>query len=244
MKLAGKLALITGASRGIGEAIATRFVLEGAALVLTARGEGLVAVAERLRAHGATVETLAGDVGDDTHARALMQLCRAKFGRLDMLVNNAGVLLPAKLGMTRMEDVRRMFDTNVHAAVNLTQYALRVFPKEGGCVLNLASIAGTRGFDGMTAYSASKAALVGFTKAAAKELAARQIRVNAIAPGFVETEMTRQFSPETMERTLRTIGLGRLGKVDDIAKAAVFLCSDDAAYITGEVLAVDGGMLA
>lgn len=244
MILQGKTALITGASRGIGAAIATEFAQEGARLVLSARTSAVAALAERLRAAGHIVEAMQGDVTEDAHARALIQLCRSKFGGLDALVNNAGVLLQGKLGMMRLEDSRRMFEVNVLAAMNLTQYAIRAFPKgKGGAVINLASIAGTQGIDGIAAYSASKAALIGFTKAAAKELASAQVRVNAIAPGFIDTDMARQVSPDWFQRRVESVRLGRIGQPRDIARCAVFLASDDAVYITGQVLGVDGGMV-
>jgi 3-oxoacyl-[acyl-carrier protein] reductase len=243
MNVQGKSVLITGASRGIGAAVAEAFAAGGARLLLTARGPEVEALAARLRARGAVVEAVRGDVTDDTHVKALLQHGRAKFGGLDAVVNNAGVLLPGRLGMTRMDDVRRMFEVNIFAAFNLTQYALRLFPRgQGGAVVNLASIAGTHGVDGLAAYSASKAAVIGFTKAAAKELAAQRIRVNAVAPGFVETEMTRQFPPEVVQRTVAGIGLGRIGRPEDVAGCVVFLTSDAAAYITGQVFGVDGGM--
>lgn len=243
MKLAGKTALITGASRGIGAAVAEIFAQEGARLVLSARTPGVVQLAERLRADGHAVDALQGDITNDSHVRALIQQCRAKFGGLDVLVNNAGMLLSGKLGMMRLDDARLMFEVNVLAPMNLAQYAIRVFPKAtGGAVINLASIAGTQGIDGIAAYSASKAAIIGFTKAAAKELAPLKIRVNAIAPGFIDTDMARQVSPEWFHRRVESIRLGRIGQSADIAHCAAFLASDEAAYITGQVIGVDGGM--
>jgi 3-oxoacyl-[acyl-carrier protein] reductase len=244
MRLAGKTALITGASRGIGAAIAEAYSREGARVVLSARTEGVLQLAERLRAEGRQAEALVGDVTDDAHIRALVQLCRTKFGGVDALVNNAGVLLAGKLGMLRIDDARRMFEVNVLAVINLTQYAVRAFPKGvGGAVINLASIAGTQGIDGISAYSASKAAVVGFTRSAAKELAPLKIRVNAIAPGFIDTDMARQVSPEWFQKRVESVRMGRIGAPEDIARTAVFLGSDDAAYITGQIIGVDGGMV-
>ncbi len=243
MRLAGKTALITGASRGIGAKIAEVFAADGARVVLSARTPGVLQLAERLRAEGRPVEALQGDIADDAHVRALLQLCRSRFGGLHALVNNAGVLAPGKLGMMKLDDVRRMFEVNVFAALNLTQYAIRAFPKDqGGALINLASIAGTQGIDGIAAYSASKAAVIGFTKAAAKELAPQRIRVNAIAPGFIDTEMARQVSPEWFQKRVDSIRLGRIGQPADIARCAAFLASDDAAYITGQTIGVDGAM--
>jgi 3-oxoacyl-[acyl-carrier protein] reductase len=244
MRLLGKTALITGASRGIGAAMARKFTEEGARVVLSARTSGVVDLAEKLRTAGYAAEAIQGDVSDDAHVRALLQVCRGKFGGLDALVNNAGVLLSGKLGMMRVEDARRMFEINVIAMINLTQYATRVFSRaKGGAVINLASIAGTQGIDGISAYSASKAAVIGFTKAAAKELATQNIRVNAIAPGFIDTDMARQISPEWFQKRVESIRLGRIGQPQDIANCAAFLASDEAAYITGQVLGVDGGMV-
>jgi 3-oxoacyl-[acyl-carrier protein] reductase len=244
VRLLDKTALITGASRGIGAAIAREFARQGAKLVLSARSDELLRLAEELRAAGATVETLQGDISESDHARALVQLCRSKFGGLNVLVNNAGVLVAGKLGMLRLEDARRMLEVNVIAAINLTQFAVRAFPRgAGGAVINLASIAGTQGIDGISAYCASKAAVIGFTKSAAKELAPQNIRVNAIAPGFIDTDMARQVSPEWFQKRLDNIRMGRIGRPQDIARVALFLASDDSSYLTGQVLGVDGGMV-
>ncbi len=235
--------LITGASRGIGEAMARLFATEGAQLLLSARTATVEKIAAELRAGGHAAEALAGDITDDAYVRELIQLGRTKFGALHALVNNAGILQPGKLGMIRIDDARRMLEVNVLAAINLTQYAIRVFPPAlGGAVINVASIAGTQGIDGISAYSASKAALIGFTKAAAKELAPRHIRVNAIAPGFIDTDMARQVSPEWFAKRVESIRVGRIGKPEDIARCAAFLASDDANYITGQIIGVDGGM--
>lgn len=243
MSLEGKIALITGASRGIGAGIAEEFVRQKARVVLSARSGSVLELAARLREKGHSAEAVVGDITEEAHVRALVQFCRGKFGGLDILVNNAGVLFGAKLGMLRMDDARRMFEVNVLAAINLTQYAIRMFPQgRGGSVVNMASIAGTNGIDGLSAYSATKAALIGFTKAAAKELAPRKIRVNAIAPGFIDTDMARQVSTEWFEKRVESIRMGRIGQAADIAACAAFLASDDAAYITGQILGVDGGM--
>jgi 3-oxoacyl-[acyl-carrier protein] reductase len=243
MRLDGTTALITGASRGIGAAIAAEFAKEGANLVLSARTDGVLLLAERLRVAGHSAVALVGDVTDNDHARALVHLCRSQFGGLDILVNNAGMLASGNLGMVRREDVRRMFEVNVVAAINLTQYAIRAFPKgKGGSVINLASIAGTHGIAGISAYCASKAAVAGFTLSAAKELARQNIRVNAIAPGFIDTDMARQVSPEWFQRRVASIRMGRIGQPAEVARCAVFLASGDSAYITGQVIGVDGGM--
>ena len=244
MNLKGKTALVTGASRGIGAAITEVFARAGANVVITGRSPQVGELADSLRASGHAVEAVMGDISDDLHVRSAIQACRTKFGGLDAVVNNAGILLQGKLGMLRLEDARRMFEVNVLATINVTQYAVRAFRRgQGGAIINLSSIAGTQGIDGLGAYSASKAAVIGFTKAAAKELAPQRIRVNAIAPGFIDTDMARQVSPEWFQKRIEGIRVGRIGLPVDIALCAAFLASDDGAYITGQIIGVDGGMI-
>jgi 3-oxoacyl-[acyl-carrier protein] reductase len=243
MRLKGKTVLLTGASRGIGAAMAELFAAEGAQLVISGRTAGVLELAAKIRDLGFACEAVQGDVTDDSHARKLIQTCRAKFGGLNGVVNNAGVLISGKLGMLRLSDAQHMFAVNVFSAINITQYAVRAFPRgEGGSVVNIASIAGTQGIDGISAYCASKAAIIGLTKAAAKELAALNIRVNAIAPGFIDTAMARQVSPEWFQKRIEGIRMGRIGQPIEIARAAAFLLSDDSSYVTGQILGVDGGM--
>lgn len=242
MLLRDRVALVTGASRGIGRAVAEAFAREGAALVLAARSDALHAAAEALRGSGARVSVVQGDVRDEATVRACIQACRKDHGRLDVLVNNAGAMPQAVIGMIPLEGARELFEVNVLALVNLTQFAARMM-KPGASIVNLASIA-WQGLPGMSVYSATKGAVVGFTRAAAKELAPRGIRVNAIAPGFIETELIRDLPPEVRERTLAGIRMGRIGRPEDVANAALFLASDLASYVTGQVLGVDGGMQA
>jgi 3-oxoacyl-[acyl-carrier protein] reductase len=242
MLLPDKVALITGASRGIGKAIAEAFVAHGASVVLMARSESIHALAQSLKQSGGKATAIQGDVNDEATVRECIKQCRGQYGRLDILVNNAGAMPQAVIGMIPMEEARKCFELNVMAMVNLTQYAARMM-KAPASIVNLASIA-WRGVAGMSVYSATKGAVVGFTLAAAKELAPRGIRVNAIAPGFIDTDLTRGLPPEAHQRTLAGIRMGRMGQAQEVANAAVFLGSELSSYVTGQVLGVDGGMQA
>jgi 3-oxoacyl-[acyl-carrier protein] reductase len=238
MLLEGRVALITGASRGIGAAIARAFAAEGATLLLCARSEGVEAANRPVRA-------LRGDVGDPAFARELITSARRQHGRLDVLVNNAGILRQGLIGMTTTDQMRELLNVNVLAVMMLTQYASRVMDsRRSPSIVNLASIAGTQGMEGVSAYAASKAAVVGYTLATAKELAPKGIRVNAVAPGFIDTDMVRGVAPDWYERRLQSIRMGRIGTPDDVAGVVVFLASDLARYVTAQVIGVDGGMMA
>src|SRR5262245_48761494 len=242
MLLADKVALITGASRGIGKAIAETFVAHGAAVVLVARTDAVQDLAESLRQAGGKATVVQGDVSDDATVRECIKTCRGQHGRLDVLVNNAGAMPQAVMGMISIEESRKLFELNVVAMVNLTQYAARMM-KASASIINLSSIA-RHGLVGASVYSATKGAVVSFSLAAAKELGPRGIRVNAIAPGFIDTDLTRGLSEEQRQRTLASIRLGRIGQAQDVANTALFLASDLASYVTGQVLGVDGGMQA
>ena len=233
-----KTALITGASRGIGRAIAEVFVENGARVVLVARSEGVLDVAKELGRDAAIA--ICGDVTDDATVRECIKTCRGEFKGLDVLVNNAGAMPQAVLGMVPIAEARELMELNVTATINLTQFAVRAM-KSGGSIVNLSSIA-WNGIAGASVYSASKGGVVGFTRAAAKELAGRGIRVNALAPGFIDTDLTQSLPDEIRERTLLDIRMGRIGEPREVAQAALFLASDLASYVTGQVLGVDGGM--
>jgi 3-oxoacyl-[acyl-carrier protein] reductase len=243
MLLEGRVALVTGASRGIGAAIARAFAAEGASLLLCARGEGVDQIAREL-AKSRTARAMRGDIRDPDFARELVASVRKEHGRLDVLVNNAGVLREGLVGMTSVDHMRELLDVNVLSLMVLTQYATRVMDsRHSPSIINMTSWAATHGMEGVAAYAASKAAIVGYTRSTAKELAPKGIRVNAIAPGFIDTDMARGMPPDRYQRRLGGIGMGRIGTPEDVAGVATFLASDLSRYVTGQVIGVDGGMV-
>ncbi len=244
--LAGKVALVTGASRGIGAATALALAHEGARLALAGRDvEQLKAVAARVVEAGAEEPlVLAYDVTAPDAVRAAFQLLHRELGRLDVLVNNAGVLEDALLGMVTPAQIDRVFAVNTTAVITHMQYASRLMARRrAGSVVNVASIIGRVGNEGQVVYGASKAAVIGATLSAAKELAPTGIRVNAVAPGFIETDMVRALPPDKRALRQRDIKMGRVGTPEDVADVILFLASDLSRYVTGQVLGVDGGML-
>jgi 3-oxoacyl-[acyl-carrier protein] reductase len=241
--LSGRVALVTGASRGIGLAIAQRLAAAGASVVVNARAidDGILAAFGTGEAQ--RISVLSGDVGAPEAAGQLMRAVFTRHKRLDILVNNAGVMRPAPIGMISDDDIDRTLATNLAGAIRLIQSAARLMARTGGSIVNLSSVVGLKGATGQLVYAASKAGLVGATLAAAKELAPKGIRVNAVAPGFIETDLTAALSPEVRTETLRSIGLARAGTVEDVADAVLFLASDLSRYVTGQVLGVDGGLV-
>lgn len=244
MLLQGKIALITGASRGIGRAIAELFVEQGAALIINGKSDAIHDVAKKLTGGGGNVVAVQGNICEEACIQSLVKTCRKLNGELNILVNNAGILTQAVLGMITIDSIKQMLDVNLVAMINLTQYAVRLMANSASpSIINLASIAGTQGIEGIPAYSASKAAVVGFTLSAAKELAPRGIRVNAIAPGFIDTDMSRALTPEWYQKRINAIRMGQqIGTPRDVANCALFLASDLSTYVTGQVIGVDGGM--
>lgn len=244
--LTGKSALITGATRGIGRAVAERFAAAGARLWLNGRdSQQLQIVAEQLRQDfDIEVDTLAFDVADAEAVKAGFRRLFSQSKTLDILVNNAGILDDALIGMVSPAQIERTFASNTFSTLYCSQYAVRMMQRAGGgSIINLSSIIGRVGNRGQAVYGGSKAAVIGITQSLAKELASQQIRVNAIAPGFIDTDMARSLDDATFAERLDSIAMGRIGSADEVAKVALFLASDMASYVTGQVIGVDGGML-
>ncbi len=239
----GKVALVTGASRGIGRAIALRLAAQGATVVAAARGDNARATVDAIVAAGGRAEALALDVTDADAAVAAVQGVVAAHGRLDILVSNAGITRDQLMLRMKRADWDEVIATNLTAAFVLCQAALKPMIKQrGGRIVAIGSVVGQMGNAGQANYAASKAGLIGFCKSLAREVGSRSVTVNVVAPGFVETDMTKAVNEETQKQWAAQIPLGRLGTPDDIAAAVCFLASDEASYITGQVLAVNGGM--
>jgi 3-oxoacyl-[acyl-carrier protein] reductase len=245
--LEGRVALVTGASRGIGHACARLSLEAGATVIVNARapGEEAVRAFEALAsAYPGRVEPVYGSVTDPATGTALVNLALKRFGRLDFLVNNAGILRDGLIGMIPDAEIEEVLATNVTGLLRLTQLGARAMARhKSGSIVNLASIVGRRGNPGQLIYAASKAAVIGATYAAAKELAPLGIRVNAVAPGLIDTAMTAAL-PDDRRRDLEArIAMGRTGTPEDVARTVLFLASDLAGYVTGQVLGVDGGLI-
>jgi 3-oxoacyl-[acyl-carrier protein] reductase len=238
--------LVTGASRGIGRAIARQQAARGVQLVLVARdADALQALAAELTAEGAPPPmTAAIDLGATDAVADLFRQIFSRFGRLDGLVNNAGILHEGLLGMIRADDIDRVLAVNVKAPLMTMQYAARLMARaKRGSIVNLVSIMGLNGAAGLSVYAASKAALIGATRSAAKELAAGGIRVNAVAPGFIDTDMTRAMPEAAHAKRVASIGMGRAGTPEEVAELVGFLLEDRASYITGQIIGIDGQMV-
>ncbi len=244
--LAGKVVFITGSTRGIGWATAQAFAREGAILVLNGRQQQQTEErATQLReAYGGEVMAVAADSADPAAVKNCYKAIFAAHKRLDVLVNNAGVLQDALLGMIPDQTIRQVVDVNLIGAIYHLQESARLMVRnKGGSIVNLSSIIGRVGNVGQAVYGASKAAILGLTMSAAKELAPKNIRVNAVAPGFIQTDMVKQLPQEKYAERMRGIRMGRIGQPEEVANTILYLASDLASYVTGQVIGVDGGML-
>jgi len=241
----GKTALITGAARGIGQAIALKFAAQGADLALCdVQKEWLDDTAARARALGRRVECYAADVSRGADVQAAVTQAAADFGRIDVLVNNAGITRDTFLMRMSEEDWDAVLDINLKGAFLFTKAVSKYMMKQrAGAIVNIASIIGLIGNAGQCNYAASKAGLIALTKSVAKELASRNVRANAVAPGFIKTKMTDKLPEDIRKKMLEAIPLGRFGEPEDVAEVALFLASDAAAYVTGQALTVCGGMV-
>ena len=240
--LAGEIALVTGASRGIGAAIADELAAQGATVIGTATSDaGAAAINERLAASGGRGRTL--DVTDGASVDALIDSIASEFGAVSILVNNAGITRDNLLMRMKDEDWNAILDTNLTSVYRTSKVVMRAMMKaRKGRIINIASVVGVTGNAGQANYAAAKAGIIGFSKSLAKEIGSRGVTVNVVAPGFIDTDMTRSLPESAREGLVGQIALGRLGDAADIARAVAFLAGPNASYITGETLHVNGGM--
>ncbi len=243
--LTGKVAFVTGASRGIGRAIAVRLAADGAkvALNFASNSAKAEAVKSEIEAAGGEAMLVQGDVSNFETVTTLIKQIVDAWGRIDILVNNAGITRDNLLLKMSEDDFDKVIATNLKGVFNCTKAVTKLMMKQrSGRIVNMSSVVGLKGNISQANYSAAKAGIIGFTKSAARELASRSVTVNAIAPGFIDTDMTAALSEKVKEVMLQEIPVGRMGTPEDVANAVAFLVSDQAAYITGQVLSVDGGM--
>jgi len=240
-----KIVLVTGAGRGIGASIAKRFASEGAEVIVNYSGndEAAQKTVDEITATGGQAQKYKCSVNDSESVKVMIDEIIKKFGRIDILVNNAGITKDGLMLRMTDEDFDRVIDVNLKGTFNCTKYVSKYMLKQkSGKIINISSVVGLSGNAGQVNYSASKAGIIGITKSAAKELSSRGITVNAVAPGYVDTDMTKVLSDNIRNEILKNILLQRMGNVEDISNCVAFLASEDASYITGQVISVDGGM--
>ncbi len=241
--LKNKVSLITGTNRGIGAAILESFARENSIIYANARQEGSIDESAKYfgEKYGAVIVPVYFDIRDTNSIKNVMMKIQKEQGKLDILVNNAGIMKDALIGMISKTLMKDIFDTNVFASMDLLQYASRIMRKNNsGCIINFSSIVGLYGNKGQLVYSASKGAVISMTKTAAKELAPYHIRVNAIAPGMIDTDMFQSIGEARIQEHLKKIGMGALGTPEEVADACVLIASDYARYVTGQIIGVDG----
>lgn len=245
MQLHGKIALITGATRGIGRAIALELAKEGADIIFTfAKSDDLAKqLVSEITELDRTVYPVKIDTRDFENAQKLIEECREKFGAIDILVNNAGITRDKALMLMSKEDWQEVIDTNLSGVFNMTRAVITTFLRQkSGNIINITSVSGIIGVARQANYAASKAGIIGFTKAMAREVAPFGVRVNAVAPGFIDTDMTAQLKADHKESLVPMIPLARFGRAEEVAKVVAFLASEASGYITGQVIRVDGGL--
>lgn len=246
MMLKDKVILVTGASRGIGRAIALMAARNGATVVANYNMSENEAndLLKQAQKEGVCIDIFRADISIDSEIDRLFKHIKEKYGRMDALVNNAGIVINNLLMMTRTEELDKVIEVNCKGALLCMRLASKLMMKQrSGRIVNISSIVGVDGNSGQVAYAGSKAFIIGMTKSAAKELGMYGISVNAVAPGFIDTDMTRSLKPEIKERLLLNIPLGRIGTPEDVAKTVVFLCSDMSEYVSGQVIGVDGAQI-
>lgn len=242
--LKDKVALITGGSRGIGKAIALSFASQGAIVAInysSSEDEALEIVKE-IEKTGGKAMAIGANVANGEDAKAMIKKVVAKYGTLDILVNNAGITKDMLLLRMTEQEFDDVIDVNLKGVFNCTKHASRTMMRKGGSIINMSSITGVIGNIGQSNYSASKAGVIGFTKSVAREFAGKNLRINAIAPGFIETDMTDKLGEGIKDNLLVNIPMGRIGEAEEIANVALFLASDLSSYVTGQVIGVNGGM--